>query len=55
LADFDVLVQDQPIVQDRNIITSTSPATAVDVALALVEALTDRANALEIRRLMGFA
>ncbi len=36
------------------IITSTSPGTAIDVALALLEALADRENALEIRRLMGF-
>jgi 4-methyl-5(b-hydroxyethyl)-thiazole monophosphate biosynthesis len=55
LSGFGVKVEDQPIVRDGNIITSTSPATAVDVALALLEALTDRANALEIRRLMGFA
>jgi 4-methyl-5(b-hydroxyethyl)-thiazole monophosphate biosynthesis len=55
LTEFDVEVVDQPIVIDGNIITSTSPATAVDVALALVEKLTDRDNAEKIRHLMGFA
>jgi len=54
LADFDVEVLDESIVRDRNIITSTSPATAVDVALELVATLTDRANADKIRHLMGF-
>ena len=54
LADYGVDVLDQPIVHDQNIITSTSPATAVDVALELVEKLTDRENAETIRRLMGF-
>ena len=55
LAAFGVEVMNRSIVWDENVITSTSPATAVEVALALVEALTDRSNADEIRRLMGFA
>jgi 4-methyl-5(b-hydroxyethyl)-thiazole monophosphate biosynthesis len=55
LAAYDVEVLDQPIVRDGNILTSTAPATAVDVALALVEILTDGANAQHVRRLMGFA
>jgi len=54
LAEFGTEVLDEPLVRDRNIITSTSPATAVDVALTLVEALTDRDNATRIRGLMGF-
>jgi len=54
LAEFGAEVLDEPLVRDRNIITSTSPATAVDVALTLVEALTDRNNATRIRGLMGF-
>ena len=54
LAEYGVDVLDQPIVHDQNIITSTSPATAVDVALKLVETLTDRDNADAIRTLMGF-
>jgi len=54
LADYDVDVLDRQVVHDGNIITSTSPATAVDVALALLEELTDSANAKKIRGLMGF-
>ena len=54
LADYDVEVLDRQVVRDGNIITSTSPATAVDVALTLVAELTDEDNAAKIRRLMGF-
>lgn len=55
LADYGVEVLDRPVVRDGNIITSTSPATAVDVALELVADLTDADNAATIRHLMGFA
>jgi 4-methyl-5(b-hydroxyethyl)-thiazole monophosphate biosynthesis len=55
LADYDVEVLDRQVVRDGNIITSTSPATAVDVALELVADLTDEDNAAKIRHLMGFA
>ena len=55
LADMGVDVVDAAIVRDGNIVTSTSPATAVDVALELLEALTTAENAAEIRRLMGFS
>lgn len=54
LAGFGVEVMDEQLVRDRNIVTSTSPATAIDVALELVAALTDRSNADNIRHLMGF-
>lgn len=54
LAGYEVEVLDDAIVVDGNIITSTSPATAVEVALALVETLTDGANASHVRHLMGF-
>lgn len=54
LAECVVEVVDEPVVRDRNIVTSTSPATAVEVALTLVETLTDRDNAAKIRQLMGF-
>jgi 4-methyl-5(b-hydroxyethyl)-thiazole monophosphate biosynthesis len=54
LAEYDVTVIDRPIVRDGHIITSTDPSTAIDVALALLEDLTDRANAERIRMLMGF-
>lgn len=54
LAEYNVDVLDQPIVRDANILTSTAPSTAIDVALALVEILTDRENSEHIRALMGF-
>jgi protein deglycase len=40
LAGFGVNVVDQPIVFDRNVITSTSPATAMEVAFGLLAKLT---------------
>jgi 4-methyl-5(b-hydroxyethyl)-thiazole monophosphate biosynthesis len=55
LAGYDVEVLDQPIVRDRNIVTSTAPSTAIDVAFTLVEMLTDPTNAEHVRALMGFA
>ncbi len=55
LADLGANVIDAPIVTDDNKITSTSPATAIDVALTLVEKLTSRENSERIRQLMGFA
>jgi len=54
LAAMGVVVVDEPLVQDGGIITSTSPATATDVAFALLEELTSRENVTEIRRWMGF-
>lgn len=55
LAEYGVNVVDAAIVIDENKISSTSPATAIDVALALVAKLTTRENAGQIRQLMGFA
>lgn len=55
LAAFGVQITDAPIVRDGNITTSTSPATAIDVALSLLADLTGRENADRIRQLMGFA
>ncbi len=54
LAEMGAEVVDERIVIDGNVITSTSPATAVDVALKLVETLTSKKNADHIRHLMGF-
>lgn len=54
LAEYDVKVVDEPLVRDGNIVSSTAPSTAIDVALTLVEMLTDRSNAEHIRKLMGF-
>ena len=54
LEEFGAQVIHQPIVLDNNIITSWNPATAVDVALLLLEHLTTKSNADTIRKLMGF-
>ncbi|KQL49853.1 dimethyladenosine transferase [Brevibacillus choshinensis] len=45
---------DQPIVIDKNIITSYNPATAFDVAFTLLESLTSKKNTDNVKRLMGF-
>jgi 4-methyl-5(b-hydroxyethyl)-thiazole monophosphate biosynthesis len=54
LAHFGVDVVDAPIVRDGNIVTSTGPGTAVEVALGLLQELTGRENAERIRQAMGF-
>lgn len=43
---------DQPLVVDDNIITSTGPGTAVEVAFRLLAMLTSAENADHVRRLM---
>lgn len=42
------------MVIDKNIITSTGPATSIDVAFQLLEMLTDIQNVNEIKRNMRF-
>lgn len=54
LADFGAEVVDAPMVRDGNVISSSSPATAVDVAFDLLATLTGRLNAEHVRRQMGF-
>lgn len=54
LAGFGVNVVDEPIVRDGNVITSTSPATAMDVAFELLARVTSEANASQMREMMGF-
>ncbi len=54
LADFGVVVVNQPIVIDANIITSSSPATALDVSFKLLEMLTSPENGCKVKHLMGF-
>lgn len=46
---------DERIVEDRNIITSASPETALDVAFFLLEKLTSKENTQEVKRRMGFS
>jgi protein deglycase len=54
LAGFGVTVVDEPIVTDGNVVTSTSPVTAMDVAFGLLARLTGDGNAAMIRWNMGF-
>lgn len=54
LADFGVNVQDKHVVIDENIITSTGPATGLDVAFKLLEMLTSSENVNEVKKYMRF-
>lgn len=54
LTEFGALVEDKQIVIDKNIITSTGPATGLDVAFKLVEMLTNKQNVDEIKTNMRF-
>jgi 4-methyl-5(b-hydroxyethyl)-thiazole monophosphate biosynthesis len=54
LESFGAYVQDQPIVVDDKIITSTSPATALDVAFNLLRMLTSSDNVKKVKTAMGF-
>ena len=54
LREFGVNVINEPVVVDGNIITSWNPSTAADVALTLLEMLTSKQNADNIREIMGF-
>lgn len=54
LAGFGVNVVDTPIVRDGNVITSTSPATAMEVAFELLAIITSDENSRGIREMMGF-
>ena len=54
LAEYGVNIINTPIVVDKNIITSYSPSTAIDVAFKLLETLTSIENSNNVRKLMGF-
>ncbi|MED1410824.1 MULTISPECIES: DJ-1/PfpI family protein [Bacillus] len=54
LKNFGAIVQNDLIVQDGNIITSSNPSTAFDVAFLLLEKLTSKKNAKHVKDLMGF-
>ena len=54
LADFCVKVQDEQLVVDNNIITSTGPATSLDVAFKLLEMLTSIESVNEVKTNMRF-
>jgi 4-methyl-5(b-hydroxyethyl)-thiazole monophosphate biosynthesis len=54
LAEFGAIVNDERIVIDKNIITSTGPSTAVDVAFTLLEMLTAKENVNAVKKYMRF-
>lgn len=54
LRSFGVNVLDQPIVMDKNIITSWNPSTAISVAFKLLEILTSAEQSEKVKYLMGF-
>jgi len=54
LADFGAIVKDENIVIDENIITSTGPSTAIEVAFILLELLTDKENVKTVKKYMRF-
>lgn len=53
LAEFGAVVLDQHVVVDRNIITSTGPATGLEVAFILLEMLTTRENVEKVQEAMA--
>lgn len=54
LADFGAIVQDKHVVIDKNIITSTGPATGLEVAFKLLEMLTSIENVDAVKKFMRF-
>jgi len=54
LAEFGAEVLDQHLVVDGNLITSTAPASALDVAFTLLEMLTCCENLRRVKQAMGF-
>lgn len=48
------VLSDEPIVVDKNIITSYNPSTAFNVAFNLLEILTSKENCGNVKKLMGF-
>jgi len=54
LVEYGAIVEDKMLVIDRNIITSTGPSTAIDVAFTLLEKLTDLDNVKKVKEYMRF-
>jgi len=55
LAEFGAKVLDERLVVDGNIVTSTGPETAMDVAFTLLEMLTGKENVAAVRHEMRFS
>ncbi len=54
LAAMEMIIVDELLVQDSGVITSASPATAVNVAFALLEELISLDNTWTVRMWVGF-
>ncbi len=54
LKSFGVNIIDQAVVKTDNIITSYGPSTATEVSFILLELLTSKINADQVKKLMGF-
>ncbi len=54
LANLGATLSEGPLVVDQNIITSTGPATALDVAFTLLALLTSQENVLQVKKFMRF-
>jgi 4-methyl-5(b-hydroxyethyl)-thiazole monophosphate biosynthesis len=54
LAEFNVDIVNEPIVIDKNIITSYCPSTATGVAFKLLELLTSKEEMEVVKQAMGF-
>lgn len=54
LAEFGANVINEPMVVDKNIITSSCPATAFGVAFELLKALTSKEDMKKVKEAMGF-
>ncbi len=54
LAEFGAIIQDEMIVVDKNIITSTGPSTGINVAFRLLEMLTNSENVDIVKKYMRF-
>lgn len=54
LAEFGVNVVNEPVVVDKNIITSYCPQTAADVAFKLLEMLTSKEKMELVKGVMGY-
>lgn len=54
LQEYNAYVLNQEIVLDKNVITSSSPGTAMNVAFKFLEKITDPKNTNYIKKIMGF-
>jgi 4-methyl-5(b-hydroxyethyl)-thiazole monophosphate biosynthesis len=54
LAEFGAVIQDESMVIDKNIITSTGPSSGLDVAFMLLEMLTNSENVAAVKKYMRF-